>query len=415
MLKSIRLINFQAHIDSFIELNKGITALTGESHEGKTAVQRGLNWAVNNEPVGTGFISYWAKHKTKKGMIVLDIPCKVECVREDGSVLVRERSADFNGYKIDGKDLARAGVGVPSEVAKWFNMGEVNIQGQHDSLFLLHSAGKGGQEVARFLNSVVKLDEIPRALSSVESKKRTVKKLREAETEKITSYEKTLKSLDWVSIAKLVLVRLEKVEKDIIDLTTKELKIIGQIEQYDNLQGILEIHAWSKEVSPLMERWSSIWSKEAPLISLYTHALISIDHLKIAEQIAEDLKWLPEASKTSLEIKEIENEIGFSTLHIQNIEQTIGKHDTAALFLENNQPWLEDTTDKIMQFEMLNHTIEELEIKEESIEDNILKISGLKDLLQIGKTSLQKLKVQLPKICVWCGAPTKDGKYESSR
>ena len=415
MLKSIRLVNFQAHIDSFIELNEGITALTGESHEGKTSIQRGLNWAVNNEPTGTGFISYWAKHKTKKGMTVIDIPCKVECIREDGSILFRERSADFNGYKIDGKDLATAGVGVPDEVKKWFNMGEVNIQGQHDSLFLLHSAGKGGQEVARFLNSVVKLDEIPRALSSVESKKRAIKKLKEAETEKITSCEKTLKSLDWVSVAKLVLVRLEKVEKDIIDFATKELKIIEQIEQYDSLQGVLKIHAWSKEVSPLMERWSSIWSKEAPLISSYAKTLCSLDNLKTAEQTVEDLKWLPEVSKVSLEIKEIENEIGFSTLHIQNIEQTVEKHDTAILFLENNQPWLEDTTDKITQLEMLNHTIEELQIKINGIQSNVSEIVILEDNLIMDYEALKMKKARLPKTCVFCGAPTKDGKYESSR
>jgi len=415
MLKSLRLVNFQAHIDSFIELDEGITSLTGESHEGKTAIMRGLNWAVNNEPSGTGFISYWAKHTTKKKMVVIDQPCKVECVRKDGSVLIRERSADFNGYRIDGKDLARAGVGVPSEVKNWFNMGEVNIQSQHDSLFLLHSGGKGGQEVARFLNSVVKLDEIPRALSAIESKKRSTKKLRELETEKITSYEKSIKSLDWVLTTEPIFKRLEKVEKDIENLENKETDIIEEIENYDGLQGILEIHSWSKEVSLLVERWLLLYNKKYHLTEDEYSMDLSLTTFKGNQQYLKEHNWLPEAKKTISEIKEIENEIGFSTLHIQNIEQRITKYDTDALFLEKNKPWLEDAHDKIMQLEMLDHTIVELRNKKTLINNTLFDVKEYEVELKDNYKNIKINKKLLPDVCLLCGAPVKEGKYENSR
>jgi len=416
MLKSLRLVNFQAHIDSFIELDEGITSLTGESHEGKTAIMRGLNWAVNNEPAGTGFISYWAKHQTKKGMTVIDRSCKVECIREDGSILIRERSLSFNGYRINGKDLARAGVGVPDEVKKWFNMGEVNIQNQHDSLFLLHSGGKGGQEVARFLNSVVKLDEIPRALTAVESKKRSIKKLREAETEKITSCERDIKSLGWILKAEPVFKRLEKVEKDIEDLEDKENTIIEEIDKYNGLKDVLELFKWTKNTSPLVERWLSLYNKEAHILDNQKSINISLTSFyKNQSILVVHQDWLPEAEKAISKIKEIENDIGFSTLHIQNIEQQIIKHDTAILFLENNQPWLENTADKIMQLEMLDDTIGELENKELNISNEITLFERHEASLKEWSTMLQKDEKRLPAICPLCKSSWKGDKHENSR
>jgi len=415
MLQSLRLVNFQAHIDSFIELDEGITSLTGESHEGKTAIMRGLNWAVNNEPSGTGFISYWAKHKTKKGLIVIDASCKVQCIREDGSVLIRERSADFNGYKIDGKVLARAGVGVPTEVQKWFNMGEVNIQNQHDSLFLLHSGGKGGQEVARFLNSVVKLDEIPRALSAVESKKRSTKKLRETESEKITSYEKSLISLGWVTEAEPIFKRLEKVEKDIMDLESKEIDIIEEIDQYDGLEGILDLFKWTKEVSPLLERCLLLWSKEQSLGASLNSQTVSLSNLKTAEQTLKENKWLPEAQNLFSEIITVEYDRNQLVNSLFNLDQTLNNHDTSIIFLESNQPWLENITDKWSQLEMLDHTLEELELKELNIRGEINIYRTYRETLEKWNIKLQENKKRLPKTCVLCGAPTKEGKYESSR
>jgi len=415
MLKSLRLVNFQAHIDSFIELDEGITSLTGESHEGKTAIMRGLNWAVNNEPSGTGFISYWAKHTTKKGLVVLNTPCKVECVREDGSVLIRERSADFNGYRIDGKDLARAGIGVPAEVNKWFNMGEVNIQGQHDSLFLLHSGGKGGQEVARFLNSVVKLDEIPRALSAIESKKRSTKKLREAESEKIISYEKSIKSLDWVLTTAPIFKRLEKVEKDIVDLENKEETIIEEINRYDGLKGVLDLFKWTEDTLPLVDRWMLNYNKESHLTEDKDSIQFSLTSFEDNQQYLEDHKWLSKAKKALSEIMEVENDINFSILNESTLERNIRKYDMDVLFLEKNKPWLEDATDKIMQLEMLDHTIEELISKETRVNNSRFDVHELERELHLNYAAIKTNKKLLPDVCLLCGAPVKEGKYENSR
>lgn len=415
MFKSIRLVNFQAHIDSLIELDEGITSLVGESHNGKTSIMRGLNWAVNNEPSGTGFISYWAKHKTKKGLTVIDIPCKVECVRKDGNVLIRERSADFNGYRINGKDLARAGVGVPREVHDWFNMGEVNIQNQHDSLFLLHSGGKGGQEVARFLNSVVKLDEIPRALSAVESIKRSVKKQRDVETEKITSYDKNIVALEWVRKAGPILERLEKIENNILTLKEKEKLIIEQIEGYDELQAIVKSLEWNKDLPLLLEKWFSVYNKESNSYDYQTFIDRSLTAFSENQHRLNDFDWLPEAQETSSAIKNIENDIGFSTLHEQTLERNVKKYDTAALFLENNQRWLIDVTDVILQLEMLGHTIEELETKKILINNTLFNVKEYESELEENYITIQMNKKLLPKTCVLCGAPLKEGKYESSR
>lgn len=415
MLKSIRLINFQSHIDSLIELDKGITALTGESHEGKTAIQRGLNWAINNEPVGTGFISYWAKHKTTKGMTVIDIPCKVECIREDGSILIRERSADFNGYRIDGKDLGRAGVGVPSEVKQWFNMSEVNIQNQHDSLFLLHPGGKGGQEVARFLNSVVKLDEIPRALSAIESKKRSVKKLKETETEKIKTYEKTLKDLEWVAKADSLQIRMEKLDKSLIGLKAKGIQIGEEIVKYNELKEILASHTWTKRVIPLLERWTLVTHKEETLFHTENNITESLASLKRNQQYLKNHKWIDAVKKEIEKLYQTDMELMKMISNYNLFKTQLNHYNTETIFLKNTQPWLQKVTNTMTQFEKIDYKINELESKEFGIATHLRKIFEAETLLSTQKRELKIQTKKLPARCPLCNQPWKGDKHESSR
>jgi len=415
MLKSIRLVNFQAHLDTLIELDDGITSLTGESHEGKTSINRGLNWAINNEPAGTGFVSYWAKHQNKSGATIIDIPCKVECVKEDGQTLVRERSDKFNGYIINGKKLGRAGVGVPIEVRDWFNMGEVNIQSQHDSLFLLHPGGKGGQEVARFLNSVVKLDEIPRALSAIESKKRAVKKLRDIETTRITEYSDSLEQMKWVATVDPLFERLQKIEKDLSDMQVQADNIIEEIEQYDGLIGVLEIHKWIKEVSPLVERWGNIFGEELGHASLEGALSRSITSFTEYTQYLSDHKWIESALEAVKEVNEIEYEMGMSHLYIQNVEQQVEEFDIATLFVNKNKPWLESIVDNMEKLEGLEHTLSELTDKGTYIFEEIKAFKRNEDILSNRKTTLQKEQKRLPAVCPLCSQPWKGDKHESSR
>ena len=55
-IKRIILQNFQSHKYSVIELNEELNVIVGPSDSGKSAIIRGLKWALYNEPAGDYFI-----------------------------------------------------------------------------------------------------------------------------------------------------------------------------------------------------------------------------------------------------------------------------------------------------------------------------------------------------------------------
>jgi exonuclease SbcC len=59
MIQSIVLRNFQAHKNTEISLDKGITAIVGSSDSGKTSILRAFYWVLQNKPSGIQMVSYW--------------------------------------------------------------------------------------------------------------------------------------------------------------------------------------------------------------------------------------------------------------------------------------------------------------------------------------------------------------------
>lgn len=169
MISSLILRNFQSHKKTILNFSPNVNAIIGQSNSGKTAILRGLFWAIYNRPSGLSFISYW--NRDKKGN-----PIKPTSVTiQDYYQIKRIRSQELNGYKIipiyneEEIKLEAIGMDIPEQVEKILNIGEVNIQRQMDAPFLL---SESASEVARFLNKEIRLDLIDKILSNAESKRR---------------------------------------------------------------------------------------------------------------------------------------------------------------------------------------------------------------------------------------------------
>lgn len=112
--KSIRLENFQSHVDTQIELKDGLNVFIGPSDSGKSAIFRGIKWALFNEPAGTFFIRNGAKE------------ARVSITFDDGRMLVRGRSTSSNYYELHNADevlrVESFGLGVPQEVTDFTNI-----------------------------------------------------------------------------------------------------------------------------------------------------------------------------------------------------------------------------------------------------------------------------------------------------
>lgn len=139
-IKKIILENFQSHKYTEIELDKYLNVIVGPSDHGKTAIIRGIKWALFNEPSGDFFI--------REG----ENECSVTVIFNDGTKIKRYRSKSKNAYYVynnEGEEIIFEGFGtkVPQEVVDKTSMrkiildsnqsNSINIGEQLEGPFLL--------------------------------------------------------------------------------------------------------------------------------------------------------------------------------------------------------------------------------------------------------------------------------------
>lgn len=125
--KIVRVVleNFQSHEHTELNFTDGLNIIVGESNNGKTAVLRGIMWAITNQPLGTDFI-----------MAGKD-SCSVTIYYDDGTSIKRGRTLKDTGYYdiyyIDENGTMQRGDyrgftnAVPVEVANVHQMPKVSI------------------------------------------------------------------------------------------------------------------------------------------------------------------------------------------------------------------------------------------------------------------------------------------------
>jgi DNA repair protein SbcC/Rad50 len=193
MIEKIKLRNFQSHKNSEIEFGEGLNVIVGSSDSGKSSILRALSLVCSNKPSGESMVSHWAKEdgKVKGDMeVVLEV---------DGKEIIRRRGSSTNEYSFDGEVYKGMGSNVPRPIEEKLNLDEINVQGQHDSVFLLSDSSG---EIAKKLNRVVNLDKMDVAVSNVNKWKRdTEKEKKRIDSEYIEVHTK-IEDLDWIDEAK---------------------------------------------------------------------------------------------------------------------------------------------------------------------------------------------------------------------
>lgn len=190
-LASVKIKNFQSHQETAFALSPGINAFIGESNQGKSATLRSILWAVDNRPGGDAIVSDWARDE--KGNIT--DACSVTVTSTDGGTLRRIKDGARNGYDVNGAKLNAIRTSVPEEVSNFFGLGPVNIQRQLDQPYML-SISPG--ERARVFNNLIRLEDIDRCLSSIETLRRATVKDMDNQKEAGAKEAAQLKALDWV-------------------------------------------------------------------------------------------------------------------------------------------------------------------------------------------------------------------------
>ena len=343
MFKSIRLKNLFSHEDSTLDLSPGVNVIRGRSNDGKSAIRRAVCWVADNRPLGDGMIRYYKisgeKHLTKKAEAEI-----VRIVGDKTITVIRSKGKGNNGdYVItDGEskiELNSFGQAPPNEVAEAVNLNEINVQKQFSPYFL---AFDPPGQVATFIRSITKLDEIDIVSNSIAGQLRNVQQEIETNKSELCTINAQIGELErsnfellekLINDAELVIEdnrklqtkidRLSDIVCDIDDLSKKSITLPintdtllkdiviltnrynKSIDEYDNLKSIIEsiksivdINIDSEKVNGIIKRkfeiletynkckadYESLFSIEGKLVSIDTLCGVTEGELIAAEK-----------------------------------------------------------------------------------------------------------------------------------
>lgn len=297
MISSIRIQNRQSHSDTTVHLHPGINVIVGRGTSGKSAIIRALRWPLENTS-GTSQISRWIMRepKGKSKDLVLDGETAVTITKPQGT-LRRFRNPDANGYEVNGKTLKAVGTGVPEEVQAFFNLSDINIQGQHDAPFLISLPGS---QVSAYLNRVVGIEEINTYMKVTAScLKKSKDKVTQLQAEQEAD-QKTLEALGWIDGIQASLDALDQLDAD------KKLKetrlqgvchLVGSLEAEHTKKGqaskVARLSEAFQEVKKLAQAVQGVASKLAQvsrLVAAWEDAEITRDKAFRVAKLSSDLE-----------------------------------------------------------------------------------------------------------------------------
>ena len=110
-ITQIKLVNFQDHKESTIDLENGINLIVGSSDAGKSAILRAINFVFHNNLKGDSFIRHGSSE------------CSVSVKFSDGVEVTRIKGGDVNSYLLtdtegNNHSFPKVGTSVPEEIKK---------------------------------------------------------------------------------------------------------------------------------------------------------------------------------------------------------------------------------------------------------------------------------------------------------
>ena len=183
LIKSIGINNFQSHEQTNIDFCDGVNVIVGSSNNGKTSILRAINVVVKNKPNGISYIRNGAD------------TCSVKLTVDDVEITRLRDRAGKNEYYIGGELMKAFGQNVPDAVSECTKFSSLNIQNQMDAPFFL---GLSAGEAARYLDSVVGLDEIDTVQKNIEKMKRDFRQRLTAQEKLSGELGELIDNLEWV-------------------------------------------------------------------------------------------------------------------------------------------------------------------------------------------------------------------------
>lgn len=253
MIKSIGLVNFLSHKETYVEFVPGLNVIAGDSDKGKSSVLRGITWVAKDKPSGDAIKNWDAG---KKESVAVEMVLINPTTGSEESV-IKERIGSTSSYTLSTlpEPLGVVGKDVPTEVLNMLNLAPLNFKGQHEQYALDISPGK----LAKMINELVGLSIIDVSLKNLNTKIVKLKTLADAYSTDIERYNQDIDKLSYLEQMDADISELEQLEKTKREYTVKvsELsKIIENIEastkELKEVRETLKIIPQTKSIDELL-------------------------------------------------------------------------------------------------------------------------------------------------------------------
>lgn len=251
-IEKVILENFQSHKNSTIEFDDQLNVIVGPSDSGKTAILRGIRWALYNEPSG----DYFIREGTSE--------CSVTIIFNDGTKIKRYRNKSKNTYFLydsNNNEMKFEGFGtsVPEEIINKTGIKKIlldsdlsnaiNLSDQLEGAFLLSERTSAR---ANSIGRLVGVNIIDDALRESLKDSRNLSNSKKNIEDNIVQLEKELLTYEYLDELASRINNIEKIKNKIQEKNET-------ISKYkDLLQKILTISQEKKELNFYIKKLENI-------------------------------------------------------------------------------------------------------------------------------------------------------------
>lgn len=235
-IKKVILENFQSHKYTVLDLDPELNVIVGPSDTGKSAIIRGIKWALYNEPSGDYFIREGERE------------CSVTIEFNDNLKVKRYRSRSKNAYILytkDGQEIKYEGFGtsVPEEIIEQTGISKiyldsdesssVNFGEQLEGAFLLSE--KTGVR-ASAIGRLVGVNLIDDALRETLRDSRNLQNNKKILESNISDLENELKGYEYLEELSDRISKIEEVKNNIVLISERKDNLINLLVQFNKLK-----------------------------------------------------------------------------------------------------------------------------------------------------------------------------------
>lgn len=245
-IKKVVLENFQSHKYTELEFDERLNVIVGPSDQGKSAIIRGIKWALFNEPSGNFFI--------REG----ENDCSVTIVFNDNTKIKRYKSKSKNLYYLynsENKEQIFEGFGtnVPKEIIEATNIRKVYLDGKQTNSINISDQLEGpfllSEKTATRANSIGRLVGVHIVDDAVGDTLKDIRNLNLSKrnlTEQLNKLEENLKEYDYleqlqkkVKILEEIKIKIKESQEKVGKLKNIKLKYVDTEKQISNTKKLI--------------------------------------------------------------------------------------------------------------------------------------------------------------------------------